>query len=237
MTDTIVVAERFQGFPDSAQGGYVAGLLARLAGADLEVTFRRRVPLEEPLTLERRERGPRLLGEGLVLAEAKPARPDPSVPDGVTFAEAVAASRRPVSSRHHPSPHCFCCGTERAEGDGMRIHPGRVSGRDVAAAPWIPGPDLADGGGRVGTEFVWSALDCPGFWGMALSLTEPIHVVTVRLSVSVRAAIRAGEPCVVMGWPIARRRRWFECGSAVLGADGDPRAVAHATWLQVPEDR
>ncbi|MFN2589495.1 MAG: hypothetical protein ABR518_01840, partial [Actinomycetota bacterium] len=75
--------------------------------------------------------------------------------------------------------------------------------------------------------------DCPGFWGMALSISHMPSVITIRLAASVRGPVRADEAHVVIGWPISHRGRKFLCGSAIFGRDGDMRAVGRATWLRV----
>ena len=50
--ERVVVAERFEGPPGCANGGYVCGLLAaHMAPGPLRVTLRRPVPLERPLSL------------------------------------------------------------------------------------------------------------------------------------------------------------------------------------------
>ena len=49
--------------------------------------------------------------------------------------------------RSHPFPTCFSCGTGRADGDGLRIFPGRVADQTGAArvaATWTPDPSVAD---------------------------------------------------------------------------------------------
>ena len=52
-----------------------------------------------------------------------------------------------VGLTSHPFPTCFACGTGRAEGDGLRIFPGRVADatdtpgeqpRPRVAATWTP---------------------------------------------------------------------------------------------------
>ncbi len=74
--------------------------------------------------------------------------------------------------RSHPFPGCFACGTDRAEGDGLRIFPGPVPGRaDTVASLWVPHTSLAVRGDvvdrgveRVGVPTTWAALDCVGGW-------------------------------------------------------------------------
>jgi hypothetical protein len=65
-----------------------------------------------------------------------------------------------VGFRDHRFPGCFICGTERQPFDGLRIFPGAIDGRSTIAAPWTPDASLVDESGLLGSEFLWSALDC-----------------------------------------------------------------------------
>ena len=46
---SLVIDRRFRGPPNSANGGYVCGCLARHVAGDAEVTLRAPPPLERPL--------------------------------------------------------------------------------------------------------------------------------------------------------------------------------------------
>ena len=50
---------------------------------------------------------------------------------------------------------------KREPGDGLRIFPGPLGNKGVAAT-WTPDASLCDTSGKVKPEFLWSALDCPG---------------------------------------------------------------------------
>jgi len=73
------------------------------------------------------------------------------VPAPASLAEARlgAASYEWADVDVHPYPTCFVCGPGRAAGDGMRVFPGPLSGRDIYAAPWQPDGSLLDGDGWV----------------------------------------------------------------------------------------
>ena len=81
----------------------------------------------------------------------------------------------------HPFPTCFACGTDRAEGDGLRIFPGPVADQDGAtrvAATWTPHPSVAedfhayvDDHRAPRWPLTWAALDCIGGWAGDLDRT------------------------------------------------------------------
>ena len=160
MTGEIVVIDRrFRGPLDSGHGGYTCGLLAREIPGAATVSLHVPPPLERQLTLE-------LVGDGLILlcdgevivADARPATLVFDPPPAVALSDAQNAALGTGPARH-PFPMCFGCGPEREPGDGLRLFPGPVDGRNVIACPWRPDMALADENGRVRTEFVWAALD------------------------------------------------------------------------------
>ncbi len=101
-----------------------------------------------------------------LVAEGVPALLDLAVPDPPTADEAAEASRSYAGFTRHFFPGCFVCGPERDPGDGLRIFPGWVPGRDLVAAPGRADPSLPAEAGFLATEIAWSFLDCPGAWAM-----------------------------------------------------------------------
>jgi len=228
----VVIDERFRGPPESGHGGYVSGVVAGLIGGTVEVTLRRPPPLGRPLEVERLDGGQVVLRDGeTIVVEGAPGTVDVQVPEPVTFAQAIEASKSFWGFDFHPFPTCFGCGPERAEGDGLRIFAGPVEGRDVVAAPWVPHTSLAGEVGTVREEFLWAALDCPG--GPPL-LPRPHGgrvVVLGRLAAKVAGVVSPGERCVVVAWRLGREGRKLYSGSALFSQDSELRAVARATWL------
>ena len=220
--ETIVVPRRFNGPPESANGGYVCGIVAALLGGLAEVTLRRPPPLDTPLAVERN--GDRVLardGETLV-AEAE--RVDPfelDLPPPVTLEEAAAARERYAGFRHHAYATCFVCGPARE--DGLGIFAGPVERRELVAAPWTPPP------GAVADELVWAALDCPSGWAVDEFSRE--GVLLGRLAARLLTPVAGGEEHVVLGWRRGADGRKREAGSAVFTAGGELRAYARSTWL------
>jgi hypothetical protein len=229
MTDTIVVPARFHGPDGSGNGGYVAGLLAAQAIGLTEVTLRVPPPLDTPLDIRRGDQGVDLYNGPTLVAQALPAEVDVAVPEPVDLDTATAASAAYPGLVMHPFPRCFVCGPDRA--DGMRIFPGRVPGRDVVAAPWLPAEEFAGANGAVHEEFVSAALDCPGGWSLDLNSGRPM--VLGRFAVRIDRPVSAGQPHIVVGWPLAVDGRKLFAATALLTVDGETLAVARATWIEI----
>ena len=166
-----------------------------------------------------------------MIAESAPVVLDLEVPASVDYDTAMAASRGYPWFNAHPFPMCFVCGPQRSAGDGLRIFPGRVEGREVAAAPWVPDASLADGDGFVRPAFVWAALDCPSWFGYYEGGPIGDRALLGRLAASIRVRPRPGEPCVVIGWQLATDGRKIHCGSALLSESAAVLACAKATWI------
>ncbi|MCG8691380.1 MAG: hypothetical protein MI806_09245 [Minwuiales bacterium] len=232
--DKIIVEPQFRGPPESGNGGYVSGLMARhLKGAEdgAEVTLRLPIPLGRELTLEARN-GTLALTEGDALiaeARAKPLHID--VPEPPDFADVAQAAEHGGSFEDSPYNDCFVCGRQRAVGTGLRVFAGAVNGRRIVAAPWIPYAELADGTGKVDPMYHWGALDCPG--AEALSLDERRPITTGRMHGRVERPVEIGEKCRVIGWEIARDGRKHYSGTAVFKEDGTLSAAALTTWIEI----
>lgn len=240
-TPTLTVPSRFRGPAGSANGGYVCGRIAGHLEGVVTVTLLRPPPLETPMTVEADAEGSlRVRHGGTCVAEAEPTHDTPplSVPDTVSIAEARAAEGR-ARSHQVPDPafpDCFVCGTRRRPGDGLRIFPGPVPGREVWAAPWTPDASLAYGGRSVRPEFAWAALDCPSGIAAfeAAAIGQDTAIVLGRMTANVAVLPAVGDEYQVVSWMIGRDGRKLTAGSALLGRDGEVLAVARAVWVTVP---
>lgn len=230
-TGEIVIARRFRGPPDSGNGGYVCGLVAAAAGGSAEVTLRAPPPLDRALRLEAIAGGAVLRDGDAVIAEGKPAAIDLEIIAPVTLDDAVAAARGYPGFAWHPFPACFVCGPERAEGDGLRIFPGPVGDRGIAAASWTPDGSTGDGDGLVRPEILWAALDCPSYFGMQAAAPERVTALLGRLGAHIHRRPRVGEPCVATGWLLGRDGRKIHAATAIFSADGELLGASRATWI------
>lgn len=225
---SFVVASRFNGPPQSGNGGYVAGLIASAIGETVAVRLHCPVPLERELTL-----GPRLddkwevhSGERLI-ATARPTVVDVETPAPPTYAQALEASKRYPGHEHHELPTCFVCGPARGHRDGLRIFPGPVDGTSIYAAPWIPDDTLDNGSHKARPEFVWAALDCPGYFAS----TYPTLALLGELAVHIDRLVHIDEACVIVAWAIGHEGRKYRAGTALFDEDGERCAVGVATWI------
>jgi hypothetical protein len=232
---------RFNGPPDSGNGGYTCGCVARALGAGpAQVSLRMPPPLGKPLTVEVGADGARLLDGEAVVAEGARVEPGQAgdVPAAVSVDDARAATERSFfrAIDTHPFPTCFVCGPERAAGDGLRIFAGWIEERELFAADWSPPESLAREDGTVADEIVWAALDCPT---SAPGMNAPgpdgtvLPIVLARLAVEVSEPVAAGADHVLTSWEIGRDGRKREAGSALFDAGGTLLASARALWIEL----
>ncbi|GII21028.1 hypothetical protein [Planosporangium mesophilum] len=221
----MIIPATFNGPPDSANGGYTAGMLARYVSSPTGtvVTLRQPPPLATPLDVDARNDAVEVYDGDRLIASAAPV-PEPlfqTVP-AVSWTDASAVSNGYAGFTGHPFPTCFVCGPQRPPGDGMRLFPGRLpDGR--TAAPWIVPEDVEP-------TLMWAALDCPGGWSIGM---ENRPYVLGRMAARVDALPAAGDGCVVMGALVAQSGRKADVLSTVYGHDGEVLALARATWIAI----
>ena len=254
----VIVPSRFCGPPSSGNGGWSAGALAVHAGhacpddharpwPAVTVSLQAPPPLDVPLAVARTDDGGVTAaydGRALLTArcthesvtDVEPVRPD----------EARAAAPTFAGLRSHPFPTCFSCGTGRAEGDGLRIFPGRVSDatdepgevpRPRVAAVWTPDATVAedfhayaDEQPRASVPVTWAALDCVGGWAGDL---EERLMVLARMTARLDSLPVIGEEHVVVGMGRGRDGRKAWTSSTLYDADGRVVGSAEHLWIAV----
>lgn len=232
---SLVIDPRYCGPPDSANGGYFAGQVAQSLPGPVEVTLRLPPPLAHPMMLAEQPDGIDVLDGDRLIAQARTCDADLTrdLRDPVSLAQAERASESYVFAEGgHMFPTCFVCGPQREPGDGLRIFPGPIG--DVVACAWTPHESLADADGIVRSEFLWSALDCPTFFGaIAAGYAEPTATVLGRITAKVWQRPTVGEPVVVQAWGESGQGRRSFAGSAVFTPDGQLCAAARAIWFRL----
>jgi hypothetical protein len=212
----VIIPPRFNGPPDSANGGYACGLLSEALGGGFEVTLRRPPPLGVELDLV----GHELRQGDVVIADARRSTEPMEAVEPISLEAAEEASSRYPGFQQHAYPTCFTCGPARD--DGLGIFAGPVAGReDVFAASWTPE--------ELRPELVWAALDCPGGW--AVDDFQREGVLLGRMAAAIHDVPRIGEPHVIAAWPVGEDGRKRYAGSALYTADGDLLAVSRSTWI------
>jgi hypothetical protein len=232
--ETILIPRRFNGPPDSGHGGYSCGVVAALLGGVVGVTLRSPPPLERSLAVERNDGGLTVSDGDALVSEARPAGLSLDVPDPVSMEQAAEGNRRGHAgwAGVHPFPTCLVCGPERDGSDGFGVIAGPIEGEEVHAADWTPAGWLAGDGGAVRPEFVWAALDCPSSTPAANDGGAP-PIVLARLTASLEAPVRAGEPHALVAWPLELDGRKRHTGVALFDSGGSLLARARALWIEL----
>ena len=228
----VTIAAQFNGPDRTGNGGYVAGMLAaeRSATATTTSTLRVPPPLDVPLSWEHDGDAVRLLtAGGAIVGDAKPgtfAREPPPCPSPD---QALAGLGVYPGFHHHPFDHCFTCGTQRDEGDGLRLFTGPI-GDGLTAAPWTPHKAFADEDGAIAMPVMWAALDCPGGWAADFTVNT---IVLGRMTAEVSRRPSSGEPCLSVGRLHAQDGRKFLTDTALYAESGELLGRAEQTWLQI----
>jgi hypothetical protein len=193
------------------------------------VTLRKPPPLDKPLLVYQVADQMQLRDASMLIAEARPAVLDLPVPKSVPFADAVECSKAFPGFQQHLIPGCFVCGTDRGVGDGLRVWPGSGRAGEPLVAPFVPDESLADEAGWVRPEFLWAALDCPGYFAAAPGAVAPLG----RMTADVSPGIRAGDRCVVLSWSLGRAGRKIFAGTALYGQDGALYGRSSQVWIEL----
>ena len=246
----LIVPSRFRGPASSGNGGWTAGALAALVEHDVPadhaarwptvaVSLRQPPPLDTPMQVTDVDSATVAALGGAVVASAEVVDQSPVPVDPVAPEEARAAEASYPGLRQHPFPTCFGCGTEREEGDGLRIFPGPVpaAGGTRVAATWTPHPSLFedwhayhDDHPRASLPVAWAALDCVGGW--AGDLTDRMMVLA-RITAQVHTLPVIGEEHVVVGERRGAEGRKTWTAATLYDADGRALAVAEHLWVTV----
>lgn len=230
MSASILVHHRFNGPPHSAHGGYICGLIAAATGANVRVRLYKPPPLDTEFAMIERPPDEWRVTDGKdTIAAATRTEIRVHVPRAPEYMQAMDASLHFPGFKSDVFSDCFVCGHHRQRPDGLRIFPGNVPGGFIYAAPWVPTHDLADASGKVKPEFIWSVLDCPGYYA---SFTDLRPALLGEFTVHIDRLVHADEACVIIGWPILVEGRKHKVGTALFDEDGERCALGVATWVE-----
>ncbi len=234
MTTEVIVTQQFCGPPNSGNGGYVCGLMAGALDGTVTGILRAPVPLNSPLTLSAEDGMARLVArDGTLVAEAQAADPGqlPTMPPAPGLEAARLAGKEFVGLKRMFHPICFTCGTDQAEGFGLRVFVGPVGepSKGEVAGVWTPHPSFAGEDGLTRLEVVWAALDCPGSVAWVERESGGGLLGTMTGLVSRRPA--PGEPCIVTAFPIEASGRKRISATALFSAEGELLAQSRQIWI------
>jgi len=233
----IILSQQFCGPPNSGNGGYVMGLMAKALKGPVTAFLRAPPLLQTPLFLREEagqvrlvDAGERLIGEASRAAEN--ALPEPPSPPDV--ADALAAGRRFPGLERPFHPICFTCGDRLEEGFGLRVFVGQIDGAadGHVAGAWAANPAFADDLGRAPLEVVWAALDCPGSVAWVVQGAGGGLLGSMTCEVLRRPAV--GETCIVSAWPIEAEGRKKISGTALFSTGGELLARSRQVWIGRP---
>ena len=186
-------------------------------------------PLERPLTIrEDAESGLVLLDGMEPVATAVPKTFDLEVPEPPSYTDALAAVHGFEVFKSTRIQAASSAGPSVSAATACASSPRRCR-TELFAAAWLPGPSLAGADGKVKPEFMWAALDCPGFFATGAAAQGALLGL---FAARVDRCVHISEACVVIGWALGHDGRKHITGTAVFDGDGEICGRAIATWIE-----
>lgn len=232
---TVTIDARYNGPPQSANGGYACGQIAAHIEGAARVRLHHPPPLDTPMELRRRD-GECVLWHGEQrIASAVPTTLTLDAPTPPTLAAAIEARTHYRGAEHHLYPSCFVCGPARAPGDGLRIFAGPTAPQlatGMVACDWEPVPAMADPHGDLRSSIVWAALDCPSYF--ALDIDPSRLFLLGQMSAVLAPKIPADRRFIIYAWRHAEAEgRKFPSSAALADESGTIWARAQHVWIEL----
>ena len=230
----VVVGRRFNGPPESAQGGYACGRFAVaarqwLGPEQVVVTLHEPPPLDVAMVPESSRGRVHFWDRDRLIASVARSHSPIAAPDFASPSRAAIAEDEYVAAARHPFAGCFVCGPGRL--DGLGLAPGLLA-PGMTGCRWVPEASLGSGpDGLVPSEFAWAALDCPGGWTVDLAAAP---MVLSRFSAEIVEAPVAGSEYVVVGRCDTYDSQTLATTTALYRGDGLLTAKAVARWAALP---
>ena len=248
--NTVTILRRFCGPPDSANGGYTGGLLAKVliegGGAEnLAMTLRLKAatPLERELVINGDvENGLTLLADDQPLATmvAGGENPFDALPVFPEYSQLLSAAPTVRAScggfESHPFQTCFVCGPQRETGDGLCLYPGPLPENEagLVVADWQPDVSLVESG-QLDIAYIWAALDCAGAFAI---LEQPrnarlVPMVLAQMTTRILHCPKIGEKLVLVAWPLFSEGRKAYAGTALIESNNQCIASSKQLWVSL----
>lgn len=242
MQQSVTIGRQFNGPPKSANGGYASGVLAAGLkqagyGGAVEASLHAPPPLDHAMQLDATAESALLSDGDTKVGTARAATLSldvPALPSAPKFIGAPKIGK----DAFRPFDQCFVCGGARHAGDGLCIEAEVVDGEGgLMGTPWQLHKNFADKNGEIDPAYIWSALDCPGYFACAYGEAALLG----RLTAEIVKPLKLGDDAMVYGWslddPNAPKSRKRRCGTAVIDAGGDLVAKAEGLWITIDPTR
>ncbi len=118
---TVIIKQRFCGPPNSGNGGYSCGILAKNINGPAQVRLHSPPPLDTALTITEQNGSWHLKSQKQLIATATPAHLTMTPPTPPSLEQARSARDSYVGLEKHVFANCFVCGRSREERDGLRL--------------------------------------------------------------------------------------------------------------------
>ena len=126
-----------------------------------------------------------------------------------------------------PQPVCFACGVDHPHGLKLRF---RTNGSGSVTADWTPSKAWEGFQGIIHGGIVSTVLDEAMSKAVAAAGAPAL---TCHLEVRLRQHVAAGEPMLVRGWVVEKRKRRIQVEAELRDRVNVERAHAWATFLEV----
>lgn len=232
MTAAVVIPARFNGPPESGNGGYSCGVLAAHLDGCARIRLHVPPPLDQSLQVVSAEDGGVAMYDGdTLVAIGSPATLSLEIPAVPGVDQCRTAMQHYAGLQQHAFPTCYVCGPGRPLHDGLGLYPGPIEGAAILGCVWEPHQDMLDASGHLRTEIVWAALDCPGYFAAMGRTLRP--ALLGELVGEIRAPVPGNAPLVVFSWALGNEGRKYYGATAIATAQGDVLAVSHSTWIEL----
>ena len=205
----------------------MAGLLAREFSGAVRGKLLSPPPLNTPMFIQKLGAQLSLMHGDTIVAEAEQGTltsrslscPDP----------ALILSQREFFPTHqqHPLPSCFVCGPARSSDDGLNIFPVPFDDHGVGSL-WRPHKSVQDDAGRIPTEILWAALDCPGYF--AHQKTNTLMLLG-SMTACVFSKPQADQMFTVCGWQTQQVGRKYYSTTAIFDENRLLCAQSEQIWI------
>ena len=227
---TLTIGAKFNGPPESGNGGYCAGLLSSFSDESVRVRLSAPPPLDTPLNVTGEGQDLSVHHGDTLVMSARAGHVELKAPAPPPLELARTGVRSYPNAEEHGLPTCFVCGPSRDPAEALCIKAGQVDGYNGAAGAWIAGEQFCDENGLLRPEIIWAALDCPSAFALP---DETFFVLLGEMSAKIYERPRAGEELIVTGWHERSEGRKHWAGAALHSADGNLLAQSDTLWIEL----